>query len=68
MTISRVPVFYCEAMVTEVAETFSPSAAKPRAVVASWRAGGFPIDIIEPAPIGAEELSLAHDPSLWPAC
>jgi acetoin utilization deacetylase AcuC-like enzyme len=62
MGISRIPVFYSEAMVAEVAETISPSAAKPRAVVASWRAGRFPIYIIEFAPVGAEEFTLAHDP------
>lgn len=49
-------------MVSEVTGTFSPSAAKPRAVVASWRERGFPIDIAEFEPVGAEEISLAHDP------
>ncbi|MCE9639704.1 MAG: histone deacetylase [Betaproteobacteria bacterium] len=61
MAILRIPVFYCEAMVTEVTDTLSPSAAKPRAVVASWRDAGFPIDIIDFKPVGAQEFSLAHD-------
>jgi acetoin utilization deacetylase AcuC-like enzyme len=53
-------VFYTPAMVAD-SQSFSPSAAKPKAVVESWRTLGIPIEIIEPKPVTEEQLSLAHD-------
>jgi acetoin utilization deacetylase AcuC-like enzyme len=52
-------VFYCEEMVAD-SESYSPSAEKPRAVVASWRQA-LPIEVIAPTPVTVEDLSRAHD-------
>lgn len=53
------PVFYSKKMVAE-SGCFSPSAAKPEKVVASWQSQ-FPITIIEPTPVTVDEFALAHD-------
>lgn len=55
-----IPVFYCEQMIAN-AQSFSPSAGKPRAVVASWRKRFPVLAYHEPAPATIEELCLAHD-------
>jgi acetoin utilization deacetylase AcuC-like enzyme len=47
-------------MVAE-SQSFSPSAAKPAAVVASWRELGIPMSLIEPTPVTRDELVRAHD-------
>ena len=39
----------------------SPSAAKPREVVADWEAAGINLDVIEPVPVTVEQLSQAHE-------
>jgi acetoin utilization deacetylase AcuC-like enzyme len=54
-----IPVFYSPKMVAN-SECFSPSAAKPEKVVASWQSQ-FPIELIEPQPVTIEEISRAHD-------
>jgi len=43
--------------------SFSPSAAKPAQVVASWQRRGLPLELHAPAPATLEELDLAHDPA-----
>ncbi len=43
-------------------ECYSPSAAKPAQVVATWLEAGLPLDLRSPAPATPEELSLAHEP------
>lgn len=53
-------IFYSRRMVAD-SESFSPSAAKPQAVVDSWRALGIPIEIIAPEPVSVDQLALAHD-------
>lgn len=53
-------VFYTPRMVAD-SGSFSPSAAKPAAVVADWRARGLPVDLATPPPITIEQLSRAHD-------
>jgi acetoin utilization deacetylase AcuC-like enzyme len=53
-------VFYSAAMVVD-AETFSPSARKPRPVMASWETLGIPIEVHEPDPVTQEDLLLVHD-------
>ena len=53
--------FFTEQMVCP-SFSFSPSAAKPRHVMASWREAGIPLDVEAPAPASVEELCLAHDP------
>ncbi len=42
-------------------QSFSPSAAKPRAVVESWQKLGVPLRIMEPVPATPEQFNLAHD-------
>lgn len=55
-----IEVFYTERLVAN-AQSFSPSAGKPREVVASWR-HRFPLlTYREPAAATFEELCLAHD-------
>jgi acetoin utilization deacetylase AcuC-like enzyme len=53
-------VFYSEKVVAD-AHSFSPSAHKPREVVASWLRRFPVLDLVEPMPLTVEELSLAHD-------
>ena len=54
-------VVYCEQMVAN-AQSFSPSARKPREVMASWH-GRFPVlSVVEPQPVSIDQLCLAHDP------
>jgi len=59
--MERISVYYTPKMVAE-SECFSPSAAKPAKVIASWQTQ-FPIDIIEPMPVTRAELARAHDPT-----
>jgi acetoin utilization deacetylase AcuC-like enzyme len=55
------PVFYSPRMVAD-SEGFSPSAAKPAAVLESWRALGIPLAVAAPAPVTLAQLAAAHDP------
>lgn len=59
--IERVPVFYTPKMVANFSN-FSPSAGKPARVVGSWERLGLPIELIEPAPVTADQLKLVHRP------
>ena len=54
-----IPVFYTPLMVAET-DSFSPSAGKPQAAVASWRKLEIPLDIIEPEPATFEDFAWAH--------
>jgi acetoin utilization deacetylase AcuC-like enzyme len=55
-------VVYSEQMVAP-AQGYSPSAAKPAAVMAAWR-DNWPALIVRPAaPVGTAQLALAHDPA-----
>ncbi len=56
-----IPVFYCEQLLAN-SQSFSPSAGKPRQVVANWQAAGLPISLRPFSPVTVEELSLSHDP------
>lgn len=58
---ATIPVFYDPRMVAENASNFSPSAAKPREVVASWQRRGFPIRLMPVVPVTPEQFVLAHD-------
>jgi len=53
-------VFYTDLMVAD-SESFSPSAHKPREVVASWQALGFCLELVAPEPVTVEQFALAHD-------
>jgi acetoin utilization deacetylase AcuC-like enzyme len=55
-----VPVVYGASMVAD-AQSFSPSAAKPRAVVASWRRRFPPLVFEAPEAASVGTLCLAHD-------
>lgn len=54
-------VFFAPEMVASPS-SYSPSAGKPAAVVADWRARGLSIEIRRPEPVGLAELSRAHAP------
>ena len=56
-----VPVFYSDELLADSA-TRSPSASKPKPVVAAWRRAGLPIEVRPIVPVTVEELCLAHDP------
>jgi acetoin utilization deacetylase AcuC-like enzyme len=59
---SAIPVFYREEMLAD-ADSFSPSASKPRHVVAAWTAAAQPIRIESFPPATIDELSRSHDPA-----
>ncbi len=44
-------------------QSFSPSAHKPREVVASWLTIEPGLEIVEPTPVSAAQLALAHAPA-----
>lgn len=53
------PVFYSEKLLAD-AESPSPSAHKPREIVASWFELGIPLTLHAPAPVARSQLALAH--------
>ncbi len=55
-----IPIFYCDQMVADVA-SFSPSAAKPREVMNSWRELGIPMAVRVPVPVTVDQFCRAHD-------
>lgn len=57
-----IPVFYRPEMVADT-ESFSPSAGKPAAVVADWKAHDLPIAVTSFTPVSSQVLSLAHEES-----
>lgn len=58
--LDAIPVFYSPEQVAEP-QVASPSASKPRQVVERWQARGFPIEVLVPRPVTADDLALAHD-------
>lgn len=56
-----IPVFYSEELMAD-SGTRSPSARKPKPVVAAWQQARLPIEVRPVVPVNVEELSLAHDP------
>jgi acetoin utilization deacetylase AcuC-like enzyme len=61
MSLPRIPVFYDPRMLAMPERSFSPSAGKPREVVASWQAQGYPLDVQTFAPVTREMLQRAHE-------
>jgi len=59
MPAATIPVFYTPKMVAD-SESYSPSAAKPAQVVASWQKQ-FPVALIEPTPVTVDDIARAHD-------
>ncbi len=60
--LSSIPVFFRKEMAAEN-QSFSPSASKPAAVVASWSQLDYPLRFIEAPPLTRDELKRAHDPT-----
>lgn len=58
--MTSLPVFFTPRMVAPP-QSVSPSAQKPALVVESWRRRGLPLQLVEPTPVTAEQLALAHD-------
>ena len=56
----RMPVFYAEELLAN-SDSRSPSAGKPKPVVAAWERAGLPIELRPVVPATVEELCLAHD-------
>jgi acetoin utilization deacetylase AcuC-like enzyme len=59
--LDSIPLFYSERMLAET-DSFSPSAGKPRHVLAAWREAGLPISMHDFVPASELDLGLAHDP------
>lgn len=59
--MTKIPVFYSEKQVAP-AQGYSPSAAKPVAVVAEWERLALPIDVRGFTPATLAALTRAHDP------
>jgi acetoin utilization deacetylase AcuC-like enzyme len=59
--LHNIPVFYSESMLAETG-SFSPSAGKPRHVLAAWQKAGLPLAAHDFAPASELDLCLAHDP------
>lgn len=58
--LAAIPVYYDPRMVAD-AQSFSPSASKPIAVMESWSRLGLPLERCPVTPVTVEELCLAHD-------
>ena len=58
--MNRIPVYFRPEMVADVS-SFSPSAGKPREVVADWTAAGLPIEVRSFEPLTAADLSFVHE-------
>ncbi len=59
--LTDIPVFYSEHLLAD-AQSFSPSAAKPRQVLSAWQHAGLPISVHPITPASPMDLCLAHDP------
>jgi acetoin utilization deacetylase AcuC-like enzyme len=59
--LQSIPVFYAEEMAAAT-DSFSPSAGKPRQVLAAWQKAGLPITVQSILPASEMDLCLAHDP------
>ena len=60
--LDAIPVFYTPLMAAEN-DSFSPSAAKPRAAVESWRKLDIPLNVMVPEPASVQDLARAHLPA-----
>ncbi len=61
--LASIPVFFSPAIVVAEDQGFSPSAAKPAAVLDSWRRLGVPLSITAPPAVSRDDIVRAHDPS-----
>jgi acetoin utilization deacetylase AcuC-like enzyme len=60
--LAAIPVLYTPLMAAQN-DSFSPSAAKPAAAVASWRKLDVPLKVIAPTPASVQDLARAHLPA-----
>lgn len=60
--LQRIPVFYSEHLLAE-SGSFSPSAGKPKHVLAAWQKAALPITVHSITPASEMDLCLAHDPA-----
>ena len=60
--LTAIRVFYTPLMVAD-SGGFSPSAAKPKAVMESWRKLDIPLTVIAPEPVSVEDIARAHLPA-----
>jgi acetoin utilization deacetylase AcuC-like enzyme len=58
---AHIPVYYSERLLAD-ADSFSPSAGKPRQVLAAWQEAGLPIAVQPITPAAELDICLAHDP------
>jgi acetoin utilization deacetylase AcuC-like enzyme len=61
-SLASIPVCYSERMLAETA-SFSPSAGKPRHVLAAWQREQLPMSLHVAQPVEPIDLHLAHDPA-----
>ena len=59
--LDSITIFYNEAMLAN-SESYSPSASKPKEVVAAWQKLGVSLSMCDPQPVSREQFNLAHDP------
>ncbi len=57
---AAIPAFYSREAVAD-ADSFSPSASKPQAVMIAWQAAKLPIAVHPVVPVTVDELAGAHD-------
>jgi hypothetical protein len=60
--LKTIPVFYADAMLA-APDSYSPSAQKPRHVLAAWQDAGLPVTVTSFAPVDEADFGLAHDPT-----
>ena len=60
--LTAIPVFYTPLMVAD-SGGFSPSSAKPKAVMESWCKLDIPLDVMTPEPVSVEDIARAHLPA-----
>lgn len=58
--MKNIPVLYCSEM-SVATNSYSPSADKPRQVVADWHEHRLPITLVGPSPLPVADLHYAHD-------
>lgn len=58
--LDAIPVMFSDEMVAD-SESYSPSAAKPKAVVAAWQAMDVEVALVQPTPVTVDQFALTHD-------
>jgi acetoin utilization deacetylase AcuC-like enzyme len=58
--VKAIPVFYSHQMVADT-QSYSPSAGKPKAVVADWMFNELPVEIVPANAVTPDQIKYAHD-------